>query len=117
MTDFIVGVDGLENNPTIPSVTPPIQWAVTAGTGAAYSAAYATPNTALTDGLCVAFRAHIANSSTTPTFAPDGLTPHTITKHGGAALVSSPADIALAGEYLVRYNLANTRWELLNPVN
>ena len=59
-------------------------------------------------------RAAGANSSTTPTFSPNGLTAYTIVKNGGNAL--NQGDIAGAGhELLLRYDLGNTRWELLNP--
>lgn len=55
-----------------------------------------------------------ANTSTTPTFAPNALTAHTITARGGAAL--GAGDIGAAGFVAIfEYNLANTRWELLNP--
>jgi hypothetical protein len=60
-----------------------------------------------------AFRATAANATTTPTFAPDSLTARTITRLGGSAvqLGDIPGNLA---ECWVRYNLANTRWELLN---
>lgn len=114
MADFIVTTDGLDNNPATPSAVPPINWAIATGTANALAAAYTPANTGLTDGLALAVRAIAANTTTTPTFAPDGLTPHVITKYGGTALASG--DIGAAGqELLLRYNLANTRWELLNP--
>jgi len=90
------------------------EWAVAGGTGDAITAAYVPANTALTDGMLLGFRASAANATTTPTFSPDGLTVHTVTKKGGVPL--APGDIPGAlSEELVRYNLANTRWELLNP--
>lgn len=68
----------------------------------------------LEDMVGVAIVSAGANTSTTPTFAPDGLTAHTITTRGGAALAAG--DIGPAGFVaLLQYNLANTRWELLNP--
>jgi hypothetical protein len=89
-------------------------WIASAGTVDAITAAYSPAISALVDGALCYFRATGANTSTTPTFAPSGLTAHTITKQGGSALVAGdiPANLA---ECLVRYNLANTRWELLNP--
>jgi hypothetical protein len=73
-----------------------------------------TPDITLADQKIVAVVAAGANTSTTPTFAPDGLTAHTIVKNGGAALAAG--DIAAAGHVIIlEYNLANTRWELLNP--
>lgn len=89
-------------------------WAVAAGTANAITATYAPANLSLTDGLILGFRATNANTSSAPTFAPDGLTARTITKSGGVALFAGDISGNLA-EVLVRYNLANTRWELLNP--
>jgi hypothetical protein len=93
---------------------PGIKWGVASGTVDAITLATTPATTSLTDGLVIGFRTSGANTSTTPTFNLDGLGAKTIVKQGGAALV--PADIhgALA-ECLVRYNLANTRWEILNP--
>ena len=96
------------------TAAPQINWATAGGAADALTATYAPANTALTDGLLVGLRAAAANATTTPTFAPDGLAAHTITKQGGVALV--PGDIpGNLAELLLRYNLANTRWELLNP--
>jgi len=53
-----------------------------------------------------------ANTITNPTFAPDGLTAHTITKNGGQALVVGDLPGALA-VVILEYNLANTRWEIV----
>lgn len=98
----------------IPSDPDPAVWAVAAGTADAITAAYAPPNTVLSDGMLLGFRASGPNLTTTPTFAPDGLTAHPIVRLGGVAL--RPGDIALnLAECLVRYNLVNTRWELFNP--
>jgi hypothetical protein len=74
-----------------------------------------SPALTLTDKMrCMVVSAG-ANTSSTPTFAPDGLTAHTIVKKGGQALVAN--DIALAGSVIIlEYNSANTRWELLNPM-
>ncbi len=73
-----------------------------------------TPDLTLSDKMLCAIVAAGANITTTPTFAPDGLTAHTIVKKGGSALVAG--DIAAAGMVcILEYNLANTRWELLNP--
>lgn len=73
-----------------------------------------TPDLTLSDQMMCAVIVAGANTTTTPTFAPDGLTAHTITKRGGQALVAG--DIASAGFVaMLEYNSANTRWELLNP--
>lgn len=94
---------------TIPS-------SVAGGTANAITATYAPANPILYDGLLLSFRASGVNTITNPTFSPDGLTARTITKNGGAALVTGniPGNLA---ECIVRYNLANTRWELLNPAS
>ena len=106
--------DGLVDNATAATAITQAQWAAAGGSADAITAAYPIPNTGLTDGLILGFRAASANATATPTFAPDGLTAHTITDDGGTAL--TPGCIAGANaECLVRYNLANTRWELLNP--
>ena len=85
------------------------------GTADAITATY-SPAITLTDLTLCAFTATAANATTTPTFAPNGLTAHTITRRGGAALIAGD----IPGQYavmLLEYNLANTRWELLNPAN
>lgn len=90
-------------------------WVIGTGTADAITATYVPPYQALVDGMLCFVRAPGANTLTNPTFAPDGFTAHTITKLGGAALVANEW-IALQ-ELELRYNLANTRWELLNPTN
>lgn len=86
-------------------------WVVAGGTVDAITASYSPAITALVDGQECNFRASGANTSTTPTFSPNGLTPRTIVKNGGAALAAG--DIPAAGaEIKLRYNLANTEWEL-----
>jgi len=85
------------------------------GTADALTPDYTT-NVTLADGMRIKCRATAANATTTPSIAPDGLTAHTITKQGGVALVAGDIKGALHEIELV-YNLANTRWELLNPAN
>ena len=110
----IVTTGGLIDNPASSTVLAPAQWAIAAGTADAITGAYTTPNTSLPDGLLLGFRASAANATTTPTFSPDGLPSHPITVRGGVAV--QIGDIPGAGaEMLVRYKLASTRWELLNP--
>ncbi len=104
---------GLVDSAAAAEILAEVQWAAAGGSANAITAAYDTPNTGLTDGLILGFRASATNTTATPTFAPDGLTAHTITRGGGSSLKAS--DILQNGEYFVRYNLANTRWELLNP--
>lgn len=86
--------------------------ATAGGTADAITANY-TPDVTLSNNVTVGFVAGFDNATTTPTFAPDGLTAHTITKNGGAALVAG--DIKALGTYYLTYNSANTRWELANP--
>lgn len=90
------------------------QWIAFAGTADALTATYAPALTALIDGQICMGRASAANATTTPTFAPNGLTARTIVRAGGSALQAGDIPAALA-EVILRYNLANTRWELLNP--
>jgi hypothetical protein len=89
-----------------------IPWVVAGGTSDALTATYPTPVTALTDGLLLTVRAIASNTTTTPTFNPSGIGAHTITKRGGTALVAG--DITNLAELMLRYNAANTRWELVN---
>ena len=91
-----------------------INWVISAGTSDAITATYTPALTVLNDGQLCFFRATAANATTTPTFSPNSLTAHTITKSGGIALFAGDIPGALA-ECMLRYNLANTRWELLNP--
>jgi hypothetical protein len=103
---------GLRDTTLPSSALQVIQWAAATGTVDAITATYVDTVTVLEDGLCLCFRATGANTSTTPTFSPDGLTAGTITKRGGAALRAGDIPAASA-EIIVRYNLANTRWEML----
>jgi microcystin-dependent protein len=91
-------------------------WTIAGGTADALTATYTPALTALGDGQLCFVRAVSANATTTPTFAPNGLTARTITRLGGAALGIGDIAGALA-EIILRYNVANTRWELLNPSN
>lgn len=91
-----------------------INWVDGGGTADAITATYSPAITALVDGQLCFVRATAANATTTPTFAPNGLTARTIVKKGGSALVAG--DIVGDGHELqLRYDLTNTRWELLNP--
>jgi len=91
-----------------------LNWVAGGGTADAITASYTVAITALVDGQLCFVRATAANATTTPTFAPSGLTARTIVKNGGSALVAG--DIAGVGhELILRYLAASTRWELLNP--
>lgn len=93
---------------------PGVPVAASGGTVDAITATFA-PAIALTDKRIVAVRASGANTSTAPTFAPNGLTAHAIVKQGGQALAAGNIPRA-AYVMLLMYDLANTRWELLNSV-
>lgn len=91
-----------------------LNWVAGGGTADAITATYSPAITTLIDGQICCVRATAANATTTPTFAPNGLTARTIVKYGGQALVVG--DIrAISHELVLRYLLASTRWELLNP--
>jgi hypothetical protein len=92
-----------------------VAWADGGGTADAITATYSPTVTALVDGMVLGVRATAANATTTPTFAPDGLTARIIVKGGGSALAAG--DIAGDGHDLeLRYNSAGTpTWSLLNP--
>lgn len=91
-----------------------INWADAGGNADAITATYSPSVTTLVDGQLFYVRARDANATATPTFSPNALTARTIVKEGGNALTAG--DIAGAGaELILRYNLANTRYELLNP--
>lgn len=107
------GATGATGAPGATGASGALQIAAAGGTADAITADF-TPDVTLTDMTVCAVVAASANATTTPTFAPDGLTAHTITKRGGSALVAG--DISASGHVLLlEYNLANTRWELLNP--
>lgn len=86
--------------------------ATAGGTPDAITATF-TPALTLTDKVICAVVASGANTVTNPTFAPDGLVAHTITKNGGSALVVGDIPAALA-VIILEYNAANTRWELVD---
>lgn len=107
------GTAGLFDPTVAPSVLQQMQWAIAAGTGDAVIATYPTTVEALEDGLVLAFRAFAANTTTTPTFSPDGLQPYPMVKKNLLPLAA--ADIAGSGmEIMVRFNLANTCWAMIN---
>lgn len=91
-----------------------LNWVDGGGTADAITAAYAIPITALVDGQICLVRATGANTVTTPTFSPSGLTARTIVKGAGTALLVGdiPGD---QYEMILKYDLTNTRWTLLNP--
>ena len=117
-TYFHTGVGDGNARDTYPSIgqiqDSDVTWIDGGGTADAITATYSPAITALVDGMLLGVRATAANATTTPTFAPNGLTAYTIVKQGGSALAAG--DIVGDGhELLLRYDLSNTRWELLNP--
>ena len=83
------------------------------GTPDVITGAYSPAITVLTDMLRVDFVASAANATATPTFQANATAAHVITKKGGTPLgVDIPGALAVCQ---LQYNLANTRWELLNP--
>lgn len=91
-----------------------LNWVDGGGTADAITATYSPAITTLVDGQICCVRATGANTITAPTFTPNGLTARIIYKLGGQALEvgSIRAD---QHELILRYDLTNTRWELLNP--
>jgi hypothetical protein len=89
-------------------------WVVAGGTADAITVTYSPAIDTPLDGQIFAVRVTAANATTTPTFKVGTSTARTIVKKGGAALAAGDIPGALA-ECLLRYNLANTRYELLNP--
>lgn len=104
-------------------------WTIAGGTPDAITVTYTPALTALSDGQLCFFRASAANATSTPTFAPNGLTAHPITRGGGFGLDVAGVDLSTGRQFFVsdiqgplyevvlRYNAANTRWEMLNPGN
>lgn len=89
-------------------------FAIAAGTAQALTCVLTPAILALTDGMQIKLRALLANTATAPTFIPNGLPAHPITKLGGVALAANDISGPLH-ELLLTYNAANTRWELQNP--
>ncbi len=81
------------------------------GTANAQTATYSPAIGSLVAGLNLCWLPSNANASTTPTFAPNGLTAKTIVKVGGAALTAS--DLTTTAVACAIYD--GTSWELQNP--
>src|SRR3990167_2393810 len=71
-----------------------------------------SPAPTLVDRKILFLRTSGTNTVTTPTFNPNGLGALTIVKQGGVALAVGD----LKGDVILMYNLANTQWELINPL-
>jgi hypothetical protein len=88
--------------------------AVAAGTADVITANFTPAATSMTNGLTYMVRANLANATTTPSFAPNGLTAKTIVKGNGLALAAG--DIAGAGHWIeLQYDLTLDKWVLQNP--
>jgi hypothetical protein len=86
-----------------------VDYAAGGGTANAQTATY-TPAATLTTGIELCWLPSNANSTTTPTFAPNGLTAKTIVKAGGAVAANDLTTTAIA---CAIYD--GTSWELQNP--
>lgn len=95
------------------SINSSLPFVIAGGTADAITANF-TPDLVLADEPIFALVMGAANATTTPTLAVDGGTARTIVKKGGSALVAGDIPGALA-VCLFKYNLAGTRYELLNP--
>ena len=88
--------------------------AVGEGTSDAITATFDPAITELTNGLVVFVRALASNSTTTPTFNPDGLGAATITK--GTYQPLAVGDIAGNGYWMIlQYDSTQGKWVLQNP--
>ena len=88
--------------------------AAAGGTSDAITATIAGASTV--DQQIISVISGAANTTSTPTMKLNSDTLHTITTRGGGAL--NAGDLGAAGYVgIYEYNLANTRWELLNPAN
>lgn len=99
-------------------VTRPIRAGIAGGTVDALTATFSPPITALTDNnLVVVVEATGANTSTTPTFAPDGLAAKAIVRtFGGTNIPLALGDITGAdAKLLLAIDTTLDKWVLLNP--
>lgn len=112
-TDWLLSVSGSQGPAGAAGAAGSVPIAAGGGSVDAITATY-SPALTLSDQVTCYLVCAGANTTTTPTFAPNGLTAHTIVARGGSALAAG--DIPGAGFVAnLEYNLANTVWELLNP--
>ena len=88
-----------------------INYVAGGGTANAQTATYSPAVAALANGLFLCWLPTAANSTTTPTFAPNGLTAKTLVKVGAAALAAN--DLTTTAVACAVYD--GTNWELQNP--
>lgn len=88
--------------------------AAAGGTADAITATYSPAVTSLTNGMTLYVRAALANTTSTPTFSPNGLAATTIVRANNQPLTAG--DIAGAGHWLeLQYDTTLTKWVLQNP--
>lgn len=89
-----------------------INWVVAAGTADALIATYTPAIASLSDGELFFVRASAANTIASPTFNPNGLGAHNISKFGGNVL--SVGDIQPNLELIMRWRQATSVFEWIN---
>lgn len=117
-TSLLVTTQAQSDNSTKAASTAQVTNAVTnnhyvtgGGSANAQTGTFSPAILAVTTGLNLCWLPIAANTSATPTFAPNGLTAITIIKTGGAALAAN--DIITTSVACVIYN--GTNWVLQNP--
>jgi microcystin-dependent protein len=88
-----------------------VNWSTDTGSVNAMAAAYTPAVTALVDGMLLFVRAANTNTSGTVTFAPNGLTAHSVQRIGGGL---NPGDITINQDISLRYFAAGTTWLYIN---
>lgn len=107
-------LNALEDYATKVGVQTNIYNHVTAGgTANAITAAYSPAYAAWADGMTFFVKITAANTSTTPTVSPNGLTAKTIVKTGGTALVAGNLSIGMIAEF--KYSATLDKVLLQNP--
>ena len=120
MEYFSLIASNLNNNPVTQTVATnwraadQLRSADAGGTVDVITATYIPAVAALKDGLMLRLRSSGPNTSTTPTFSPNGLAASDIVKGGNQPL--SAGNTGEAGNELILVrNATNSNWELLNP--
>lgn len=89
--------------------------AAAGGTADAITATFSPAVTSLTNGMTLYVRAALANTTSTPTFSPNGLAATTIVRANNQPLTAG--DIAGAGHWLeLQYDSTLAKWVLQNPL-
>ncbi len=89
-------------------------FAVVSNSSTAYVATLSPAPTSQTDGMVIYLKMDLANTTSTPTIALNGLTARTIVKKNGTALVANDIGAGMLCTFI--YDLSNTRWVLQSPV-